>query len=202
MDARLDKVSRKLTQILRHQIVEYGLQCDAKGFVSVASIFTNHRIPIDKSIKKDELLFIVSSNSKKRLELEERNGKLFIRAVQGHNNEVGAKLVDEEAFEVIQIDDAYKELYHGTEDRFVSSIMKTGLLKMERKHIHMVSTMPRKQQLSGFKVSSNTIIVINMKKAMEDGIVFLRSANNVILSEGIQGCIPPKYITRTQKIVD
>lgn len=200
MDSRLDKVSRKLTQILRHQIVEYKLSCDNKGFVSVASIFNHPRIPIDKTITKEELLFIVSSNSKKRLELEERSGKLFIRAVQGHNQEVGSKLIDEEAFTIIPFEDALDELYHGTETKFVSSIMKNGLLRMGRKHIHLVSVLPRSKQISGFKMVSDTIIVINMKKAMEDGIVFLKSSNNVILTEGINGCIPPKYIIQTQKI--
>lgn len=46
---------------------------------------------------------------------------------------------------------------------------------------------------SGMRNRCDVAIYINLKLAMDDGIRFYRSANNVILSEGIDGVISPKY---------
>ena len=39
-------------------------------------------------------------------------------------------------------------------------------------------------------------IEIDMFKAMKDGILFFISSNNVILTEGIDGTLPPQYFKK------
>lgn len=65
---------------------------------------------------------------------------------------------------------------------------------MSRNHIHFAPGMPKdKEVISGMRNSCDVIIQIDMFKAIKDGINFYISANNVILTEGIDGTLPPKY---------
>jgi 2'-phosphotransferase len=66
---------------------------------------------------------------------------------------------------------------------------------MSRKHIHLIGEPIKENRTSGFKDKSNRIILIDMEQCMSDGMIFYRSANNVILTEGINGVIGPKYFT-------
>jgi len=85
---------------------------------------------------------------------------------------------------------------HGTYAKFINSIKETGLNKMSRTHIHLATGFPDDLQvISGARDSSNVFIVIDMKKAMEDGIEFYCSTNGVILTSGINGILEPKYFT-------
>lgn len=47
--------------------------------------------------------------------------------------------------------------------------------------------------------SSAVFIYIDIAKALEDGIRFYRSHNNVVLTDGIDGMLSPKYYL---KVVD
>lgn len=181
---RLDKVSRQLTCILRHKIIELGLECDEKGFVDVVDI---QKIIPDLTI--EDLCKIVDTNEKKRFELIEKDGKYFIRAVQGHNKDVGSLLDDDKALELIL--EPLENCIHGTKDTFIDSIIRNGLSRMSRKHIHFVSEIKENDQTSGYKKESNILVFIDMKKCMEDGIKFYKSKNNVILTEET---IPPENI--------
>jgi 2'-phosphotransferase len=44
--------------------------------------------------------------------------------------------------------------------------------------------------------SCDFIIEIDMAAAIKDGIKFFISTNNVILTEGIDGTLPPKYFKK------
>jgi 2'-phosphotransferase len=46
---------------------------------------------------------------------------------------------------------------------------------------------------SGARSNTNVFIEIDMGLAMTDGIVFYLSSNGVILSDGVNGVIEPKY---------
>lgn len=50
--------------------------------------------------------------------------------------------------------------------------------------------------LSGFRATCNLLIYLDLPKAMEDGILFYRSANDVILTEGVDGVVAPKYFMK------
>jgi 2'-phosphotransferase len=72
---------------------------------------------------------------------------------------------------------------------------------MNRQHIHLSEDFPgSKSVISGMRANCEIAIYIDVKKAMQDGIKFYRSANNVILSPGDEnGFLKPKYFL---KIVD
>lgn len=194
LSPHLNKVSRQLVKVLRHKIVDLGLPCDSRGFVAVEDIINNRGSGIPRSLQiPEDLVTMVEANEKKRLELEQReDGKYYLRAVQGHNAEVGSLLDTNSAFEVIQ--EPFEFCAHGTEQKYIDAIRTTGLKRMSRQHIHLVSEIHEDRQVSGYKARSNAIVVIDMKQCMRDGMIFLRSANGVILTEGFEGTIPPQYI--------
>jgi 2'-phosphotransferase len=65
---------------------------------------------------------------------------------------------------------------------------------MARTHIHMATGYPDDSSvISGARSSADVFIIIDMEKALSDGIEFYRSTNGVILSSGIDGVLEPKY---------
>lgn len=190
MNKDLNKASRKLVQILRHQILEYNLNIDSKGYVKLKDLLQLREF---KHINISDIQCIVENNQKKRFELININGEYYIRVVQGHNNIVGSMIDDNLALERIDSKDL-KILYHGTQRTYIDSILSSGLKRMGRKHIHLVDIIDTKEQVSGFRRISDAIIVIDVQGCMENNIIFYKSKNNVVLTEGINGIIPKEYI--------
>ena len=84
---------------------------------------------------------------------------------------------------------------HGTFRNKVNQILSEGLKTMGRVHIHMASGLPRHGGVvSGCRTAADTFLKINASLAIGDGIEFLRSGNSVILTAGIDGVLPSKYI--------
>lgn len=185
------QISKTLSFILRHNIgKDKQFQCDKQGFVRMNEIlvyFKRKNIPCTS----DDIINVVNNSEKKRFKIEYRSGDTFIKANQGHSLHVGEELDDNISF--TQIFEPLEHCIHGTETKYIDSIRKNGLNRMKRKHIHFVGEIEKKNQLSGFKSTSDIAIEVDMKQCMDDGIVFYKSANNVILSEGINGIIAPKY---------
>jgi 2'-phosphotransferase len=63
---------------------------------------------------------------------------------------------------------------------------------MNRTHIHFAS---KPGAISGFRKSSEVLVHVDMKKAMEDGLEFFMSENNVILCVGP---IDKKYFLKVE----
>lgn len=66
---------------------------------------------------------------------------------------------------------------------------------MQRDHIHMATGLPGDGQvISGVRRESDVFLKINVRRAISDGIEFLRSGNGVILTAGRNGVLAPRYI--------
>lgn len=189
---KLDRASRELIKILRHEVIKYGFTL-YNGFVKLDDIF-DLKIPNLNNISKADIDFIVESNNKKRFDLEIINDLYYIKAANGHKKEVG----DLMNFTIITEPSA--NCVHGTERIYIDSIKLNGLNSGERKHIHMVEQINENEQTSGYKINSNVLIHIDMAQCMADGMIFYRSTNGVILSEGFgtPGIIPSKYFLKIE----
>jgi 2'-phosphotransferase len=179
MDKQLISISKRLSRILRHQLDQF--EHDTSGYVQVSLITT-----IFKDITDENLNIIVSNDSKNRYRLITKGHHLYIRANQGHSS---GNLNDDSMLELITI--PIEGCFHGTYGVNIPFIMKDGLSRMSRKHIHIAASEDAK---SGKRASCNRKIYINMALAMENGIKFYRSSNNVILTPGDDnGMLLSKY---------
>lgn len=71
---------------------------------------------------------------------------------------------------------------------------------MTRNHIHFAPGLPKEEGvISGMRGSCDIYIEIDLFNAMKDGIDFFISSNNVILTEGIDGVLPPKYFKKVTR---
>lgn len=142
------------------------------------------------------------------------NKALCIRANQGHSikglefNQLLTPLTKEE------LSDPGLSIIHGTTRRaWEDHIRGEGLGRMKRNHIHFASGLPppdRKRKLthenkhngtapiSGIRSSSEIYIFVDGTKCAEDGVLFYRSDNGVILTAGVdeQGMLPIRYFEK------
>jgi len=72
---------------------------------------------------------------------------------------------------------------------------------MDRTHIHFAPGETVKGGvISGMRRNCQVKLYIDIAKAMADGIEFVKSANNVILTTGINGILHPKYFSQVLDI--
>lgn len=191
LDKKLKRVSMSLSKILRHQAVNRNIKIDQGGWIKLDEIMKLNEF---KNINFDEIMYIVENNNKKRFSLETRNGKMYIRANQGHSiNNIKDDLLLKEITETDYIDN----VVHSTFIKNYSSIKTNGLSKMGRNHIHFAKS---KNVSSGIRKNAEVYIYIDVKKAMENGIKFYESDNGVILSPGLgeKGIIFPEYFSKVE----
>ena len=185
------QLSKYLSFVLRHGAEKEGIAIRKDGFCLVHDILAK---PKAKKFSLNHIKQVVDCNDKKRFELKEIEGVLMIRAVQGHSLK---EVKTEDLLEPIKNPFQYAEIVHGTYHEPMPFIMKGGLNKMARNHVHLAIGTPGKTGvISGMRASCQVVIELNMTKAMHgpDKIPFFVSKNSVILSEGLpDGSIPPAY---------
>ncbi|EDR29215.1 tRNA 2'-phosphotransferase, putative [Entamoeba dispar SAW760] len=171
------EISKRLSYLLRHGAIKERIPITKDGWVLIKDLLNNRQM---KGISEEEIKSIVAKDPKKRYSIQGEGNQIKIRANQGHSINVQV--------EMKEITDAslYPIVIHGTYMRNFNSIIKNGLQKMGRLHIHMAQGLPKeiKEEKSGMRSSCNIIIYIDIEKAMKKGIKFYESENGVILSEG------------------
>jgi putative RNA 2'-phosphotransferase len=180
-EAYLIKISKYLSKHLRHQPERLGLTLAEGGWVPVDELLdacAKHRFPITR----DELDEVVERNDKQRFSFDP-TGKL-IRANQGHSVEVDLQLKPVEPPEF---------LFHGTGDQSVDDILRDGLYKMRRHHVHLSVDRETARKV-GRRHGRPAIFRVDAQRMHADGFVFYCSVNGVWLVEQV----PPRYLERLQ----
>jgi putative RNA 2'-phosphotransferase len=80
-------------------------------------------------------------------------------------------------------------LYHGTGQRGVDSILRDGLRKMARHHVHLSGDVDTARRV-GARHGKPVILVIDSAALHRAGHPFYRSANGVWLVDAV----PPEYL--------
>lgn len=172
------RIGKYISLILRHSPETIGIKLDANGWANTKEL-------IEKCAKKgkrfsmDELEEIVATNEKKRYSFND--DKSMIRANQGHSIKIDLELTAVEPPEF---------LYHGTADRFYSSIQAEGIKKMSRQHVHL-SKDKKTATTVGSRHGKPLILTILAGKMYADGVEFFISENGVWLTDYVD----PKYIS-------
>ncbi len=197
-------LSKALSSLLRHNAVRAGIAIRPDAFCLVDDVLQARDLRILAATVAD-VERVVENSPKQRFEVRREAGELLIRAVQGHSMpEVQHDLflrnlsVDDE--------DLPEVCVHGTKEMFLPSILHRGLLagglRGSRNHVHCQPFEPFDERvLSGFRDDSEIAIYLDLRRALADGVPFSVSRNNVILSPGIDGVIPPVYFVRVRNLV-
>uniref|UniRef100_A0A8C6U509 2'-phosphotransferase n=1 Tax=Neogobius melanostomus TaxID=47308 RepID=A0A8C6U509_9GOBI len=192
------RLSKSLSYVLRHGANQMGFQMSADGFIFLEDLLAN---PQFCSYSVDDVKRVVETNDKQRFKLQPHpeNGRLQIRANQGHSVQVE----DLELKPVLAgSPDCPSEAVHGSYLRNWNSIQQHGLSRMKRTHIHLAPGLPGEEGvISGMRRDCDLAIFIDVTKALSDGIQFFWSDNGVLLTAGdTQGKLLPKYFIRALRL--
>jgi putative RNA 2'-phosphotransferase len=178
MQQQLKHISKLMSLVLRHKPETIGLQLDENGWANVQELI--EKINASGTTVDVALInMVVDTNDKKRFSFNE--DKTCIRASQGHSIEVELNLKTILPPGI---------LYHGTTERFLESILKTGLTKQQRQHVHL-SELIETATAVGSRHGKPVILTINAKAMAAAGFLFYLSENNVWLVDSV----PVEYIT-------
>lgn len=176
-DKKLTTISKFLSFVLRHQPREIGIEPDAAGWVAIAELLEKAG-RAGRAITRAQLDEVVATNDKKRFAISEDG--LRIRASQGHSIAVDLELPPREPPAV---------LYHGTASRSIASIMRTGLERRARHHVHLSENTATATAV-GTRYGIPVLLRVDARAMAADGHVFRCSDNGVWLVEEV----PVKYL--------
>lgn len=173
MNEQLNKISKFLSYILRHQPETIGITLDPDGWVNIDNLImqaNQHTEPLTREL----LERVVKTSDKKRFTISDDG--LKIRAAQGHSTQqVKIRHVEQMPPDF---------LYHGTATRFIDSIKKQGLIAGGRHYVH----------LSGDKKTANKVgerhgkpVVLKVKalQMYQQGFKFYLADNGVWLINAV-----------------
>lgn len=196
------RISKTLSWILRHGAKSEGLYMRPDGYVRVSDLLASPRLSSPTQLDLAGLQRMVENDSKKRYMLlkgpddtSPTAGEIWwIRANQGHSlKEVKLNLKP-----ILSATDIPMAV-HGTNRTAWESIVVQGLSRRTRNHIHLAQGVPEDGVISGMRQSAQVLIYIDMQKALEAGILFFLSENDVVLTEGdVRGFLSPEYFLRVE----
>ncbi len=173
------RLSKLLSYHLRHDPGALGLSLAAGGWVPIDALLAalaTHGRPMSRS----DLNEIVATSEKRRFAIDD--GGLRIRANQGHSTEVDLQLEPATPPAV---------LFHGATDAAVPAILRDGLLKMARHHVHLSADAATAHDVGGRRGRA-VVFTVDAAGMRAAGATFYRAANGVWLVDAV----PPRFLQR------
>jgi 2'-phosphotransferase len=219
----LVRLSKLLSNLLRHHAVRVGVQMEKDGWVTIKAAleYLNHgpgvaddgrweslQGPVGERLKytEDHLKELVNTGEVRRFELSYTTPIPRIRAYEGHTittipslTKPGVRLVVDEP------DDGYTTLaaveyaLHGTYLEVLegeSGILKRGLSTMGRNVVHFGKGIRGEANIvSGMRADCTAYVWVNVHRAIRAGLEFFELGNGTIVCPGDKdGRIPPAFI--------
>lgn len=178
MNKNLVRTSKFLSLILRHRPDTIGVSLNDNGWISIQDLIDAANAK-GHNLSRELLDEVVFTNDKQRFSYS-RDGQM-IRANQGHSIQINLEL------ESIDPPDV---LYHGTVERFLNSIVASGLQKMKRQHVHLSATIETARNV-GKRRGKPVVLSVNSGEMNGDGYKYFLSQNGVWLTDSV----PCKYIS-------
>jgi putative RNA 2'-phosphotransferase len=174
---RLVTVSKFLSKYLRHEPEALDLTLAPGGWVPVADLLVaagRNGFPISR----EELDRVVRDNDKQRFSFDPTGTQ--IRANQGHSAEVDLQLDSA---------DPPPTLFHGTAEHTLGPILRDGLKKVARHHVHLSLDAETARKV-GARHGKPVVLTVDAAAMRAAGLVFYCSANGVWLTDSV----PPQYL--------
>ena len=180
-EAHLVKISKFLSKHLRHDPEGLGLTLAPGGWVGVGDLLAScarRRFEVSRA----ELNEVVAKNSKQRFSFDPTG--TLIRANQGHSVEVD-----------LQLEPAAPPpfLYHGTGHQTVLIILREGLDKQRRHHVHLSADMETACAV-GARHGRPEIFTVLATQMADAGHLFYCFDNGVWLTDHV----PPQFLRALQ----
>ena len=174
----LKETSKFVSLILRHKPEEIGITLDEHGWANVDELIAGiaKTQPFDMSMLEE----IVRTDEKQRYSFNE--DKTLIRANQGHSIPVDVELEQKTPPEI---------LYHGTGEKYASSIEKQGLVPKSRLYVHLSSDYDTAVKV-GSRHGKPVVYTVAAGEMQENGYAFYLSVNGVWLTKSV----PLQYLKR------
>jgi len=176
-DQQRVRVSKFLSKHLRLDPAGIGLTLEDSGWVPIDVLLDGCR-QAGLEITRHDLAEIVATSDKQRFAFDETG--IRIRANQGHSVEVDLQL---------QAAAPPAVLYHGTGSRAVDPILREGLRKMRRHHVHLSPDVETATRV-GARHGRPAVFVVDAAAMARAGRVFYVSANGVWLTDEV----PPEFL--------
>ena len=173
------RISRFLSLVLRHQPEVIGVELDPNGWTNVQDLIERANLHGTR-IDRETLNHIVETNPKKRFAFNE-DGEM-IRASQGHSIDVDLGYQNEQPPEF---------LYHGTGETSVASILKSGIEKRSRQHVHLSKDLETALMV-GKRHGKPVVFKVHSEQMHFDQYPFFLSENGVWLTDHV----PAKYLLK------
>ena len=171
-----DRIStgKFIALILRHNPSVIGITLDEHGWADADELISK------LGVTREFLEKIVRLDNKQRYTFNEDGTK--IRANQGHSVDVDVELERSVPPAV---------LYHGTGEKFVSSIDEAGLLPKSRLYVHLSSDYSTAVSV-GSRHGRPVVYTVDTERMVKDGFVFFLSRNGVWLTKRV----PVEYLKK------
>lgn len=169
---KLTQISKFLSLVLRHDPQRIGIELDAAGWTDIA-ILQARAAQAGRPIARELIERIVAENDMQRFAISADG--LRIRANQGHSVEVDLEL---------PVIAPPEFLYHGTAERFLPSILATGLERRNRHHVHLTANRATAINV-GSRYGRPVVLRVASRRMVEAGHEFRCSENGVWLVDAV-----------------
>lgn len=185
-DKQTTGTSRFISLILRHKPETIGITLDEHGWADVQDLIDGINRSSGHTLDMELLEEIVRTDEKQRYSFNEDH--TLIRANQGHSVSVDVEL--EEKIPP-------NTLWHGTGEKYVSSIDAQGLIPKSRLYVHLSSDIDTARNV-GSRHGKPVIYAINCRAMVRDGYRFFLSANHVWLTKEVPALYMKKHTVTAQ----
>ncbi len=173
-------ISKYISLILRHRPEVIGITLDEHGWAEVDELIEGIRRTKQPSFNRRELEKIVAEDEKQRYSFSDDRTR--IRANQGHSIPVDVELEKKTP---------PPTLWHGTAEKSVESILRSGLLPQGRLYVHLSGDCETAVKV-GSRHGRPVVFEVDTGKMSADGFEFFLSVNGVWLTKEV----PPRYLRK------
>ena len=169
-------ISKFMSRVLRHAPEQAGLVLDESGWTDFSALCS--AVTKRFGASAEDVRRVVDENPKKRFVVE--GGR--IRAAQGHSVAVDLGL---------QPAVPPPSLFHGTKAASLRAILREGLTKQARHHVHLSPDAQTARVVALRRKGDDVILKIDAGRMAMEGFTFFKSENGVWLTDQV----PPAFIT-------
>ena len=185
----MKSTSKFISLILRHKPDAIDITLDEHGWADVQELIDGINRSGGHELDMDMLEEIVRTDEKQRYSFNEDH--TLIRANQGHSIPVDVELEEKIPPDI---------LWHGTGEKYVSSIDEQGLIPKSRLYVHLSSDMETARKV-GSRHGKPVIYEIDCRRMTEDGYRFFLSANHVWLIREVPARYLKKLLNRAEYLL-